>query len=601
MRFCVCSRSLTISRAARGIAAGFLVGAVALGAVGCRPAVEQKPSEADLTVALPPAASEGESVAEEASQETESAAEIATDKPLAPPTVEVGDSEPTQIRLESTPKSPSDAVASNTPSNNTPSNNSLPGDQPPGDEILDGSPNAPEDWRKWPEPTGVLVISGQQHGYIEPCGCTGLENQKGGMARRATLLKQIRELGWETIPVDAGNQVRRSGRQAAIKFQTTVKGLAAMDYKAIGFGPDDLRLGASELLSVAAADDENPSRFASANIELLAPELVPLVQQVEVGGKKIGITTALHPDTLESPVDDAIIIGDLNERLSDVLGQLREEGSEFNVLLLFGDDEAAKQVARDVPGFDLVVAAATYGEPTYQAEPIEGTTSRLVLTGDKGMYVGLVGLYEDAPLRYARVPLDSEYEDAPEMLQLMAEYQEQLKALGLEGLQVRPIAHPSGNKYVGTETCGECHTTAYEIWQGTPHAEATEHIVHPGERSEIPRHFDPECLSCHVTGWNPQSYYPYESGYLSLEETPQMTGSGCENCHGPGAAHVAAENGDSGASSELIAELRESMRLPLEDAKEKCMECHDLDNSPAFHQPGAFDEYWSQIEHYGLD
>ena len=41
--------------------------------------------------------------------------------------------------------------------------------------------------------------------------------------------------------------------------------------------------------------------------------------------------------------------------------------------------------------------------------------------------------------------------------------------------------------------------------------------------------------------------------------------------------------------------------LPLSEARERCMECHDLDNSPDFHKPGAFDEYWSQVEHYGVD
>jgi hypothetical protein len=39
------------------------------------------------------------------------------------------------------------------------------------------------------------------------------------------------------------------------------------------------------------------------------------------------------------------------------------------------------------------------------------------------------------------------------------------------------------------------------------------------------------------------------------------------------------------------------MRLPLDEAEKKCMECHDLDNSPDFHDPGAFDEFWSQVEH----
>ena len=36
----------------------------------------------------------------------------------------------------------------------------------------------------WPQPQAVLFVSGQQHGYLEPCGCTGLENQKGGLIRR---------------------------------------------------------------------------------------------------------------------------------------------------------------------------------------------------------------------------------------------------------------------------------------------------------------------------------------------------------------------------------------------------------------------------------
>ena len=30
----------------------------------------------------------------------------------------------------------------------------------------------------WPTPQAVLVITGELDGYIEPCGCTGKENQK---------------------------------------------------------------------------------------------------------------------------------------------------------------------------------------------------------------------------------------------------------------------------------------------------------------------------------------------------------------------------------------------------------------------------------------
>ncbi len=479
------------------------------------------------------------------------------------------------------------------------------GDEPTGDEPASllgaGLQTEPETHEDWPEPQVVLVISGQQHGYIEPCGCTGLDRQKGGMMRRATFLKQLRERGWDVVPMDAGNQVRRTGPQAAIKFQTSVKGLTQMGYRAVGFGPDDLQMGASELLSVAASDGDKGSLFASSNIELLAPDLVPTLQRIDAGGRKIGVTTALDPTTLESPIDDAIVIGELQKMLTGSLQQLKDQGADFNVLLLFGTADAARDIATKVPGFDLIVAAATVGEPTYQAESIEGTSSRMIVTGDKGMYVGVIGLFAEEPFRYSRVALTSEFEDAPEIQSLMAEYQDQLKTLDLKGLKIEPIAHPSGRAFVGAKVCGECHTTAYTIWEGTPHALATEHLVHPGERSEVSRHFDPECLSCHVTGWNAQRYYPYTSGYLSLEKTPLMVGNGCENCHGPGKAHADAERKGSGLTAEEIKSLRKAVTLTMEKAREKCLECHDLDNSPDFHLEGAFEEYWSQVEHYGVE
>ena len=39
-------------------------------------------------------------------------------------------------------------------------------------------------FKDWPTPQAVLVITGELDGYIEPCGCTGKENQKGGLSRR---------------------------------------------------------------------------------------------------------------------------------------------------------------------------------------------------------------------------------------------------------------------------------------------------------------------------------------------------------------------------------------------------------------------------------
>ena len=176
------------------------------------------------------------------------------------------------------------------------------------------------------------------------------------------------------------------------------------------------------------------------------------------------------------------------------------------------------------------------------------------------------------------------------MRALLTTYEGQLRDLGWSGLGLQAAVNPRAKepgdaegRYLGSEACGQCHKTAYEIWLKTPHAHATETLV----KLEPPRQFDPECISCHATGWKPQEFVPFETGFTSLEETPHLKGNGCENCHGPGAAHVAAERGKDVA-------LREKFRTLMQETS-SCEKCHDLDNSPKFDHA----TYWPKVEHSG--
>jgi hypothetical protein len=93
----------------------------------------------------------------------------------------------------------------------------------------------------WDKPAAVVVVTGELDGYIEPCGCTGKENQKGGLSRRRNFLQAIKAAGWPLVAVDVGGQVRRFGRQSEAKFQSIADGLRAMEYAAVGFGAGDRR------------------------------------------------------------------------------------------------------------------------------------------------------------------------------------------------------------------------------------------------------------------------------------------------------------------------------------------------------------------------
>ena len=94
----------------------------------------------------------------------------------------------------------------------------------------------------WPKPKLALLFSGAQQGYIEPCGCAGLENQKGGLSRRHQLMKKLRSDGWPVAAFEAGGLVKKFGRQQELKFAASIEGLKAMEYDAIAFGGDDLPL-----------------------------------------------------------------------------------------------------------------------------------------------------------------------------------------------------------------------------------------------------------------------------------------------------------------------------------------------------------------------
>jgi hypothetical protein len=461
----------------------------------------------------------------------------------------------------------------------------------------------------WDQPWMVLFLTGNQFGYLEPCGCTGLENQKGGIIRKDTLLTSLRERGWKVLPIDAGNQVRRDGRQSEIKFHWTAHAFREMQYAAVAYGKEDLQLTFdSTLVSILDTDGGN-QMFVSSNVSLVPDfDLThKIVSVTDRAGKsrKIGITSVVGDEHAKGIRNEYITIAPVDQGLGKALEAIDQAGCDVKILIAHASLDETRDIVKRFPTFDVVLTSGGYGEPTYRPETLPGIKTQIIQAGSKGMYAGILGFFDevDRPNRYQRIALSSQFEDSPRMLKVFSKYQDELKAKSDDSFQMlglRPLTHPTQREFVGSEKCGDCHTTAFEIWQNTPHHHATDSIVEPPERT-MARHFDPECLSCHVTGWNPQKFYPYRTGFVSLEQSSHLTGSGCENCHGPGSQHVAAESGDIESTKEEMDAFRVQMRLTLERAQDKCLECHDIDNSPDFHKEGAFEAYWDKVKHYGKD
>ena len=450
----------------------------------------------------------------------------------------------------------------------------------------------------WQAPRALVLVTGELDGYIEPCGCTGKENQKGGLSRRRNLLRAIDAAGWPIVPVDLGGQVKRFGRQSEVKFQSIADGLRTMGYAAVGFGPGDLRLPAEELVAAVAPVGDRPTPVISANVGLLGLDanITPRFRVIDAGGMKFGIVSVLGDGDAKQIRNDAIEVLPAAEAVATAAAELKKAGCVRQILLSWASPDETRALAAKFPQFDVVVTAGGADEPPAELPLLPGG-GRLVELGHKGMFAVAVGFFDDPrqPVRSQRVPLDARWGEAEDMIDLLATYQSQLESLGLTGLGLASVRHPSGRRFAGSAACADCHKHAFDVWKETPHATALTTL----EDQKPRRDGDPECLSCHVVGWAPQRFEPFEGGFAGMQSTPHLAHQGCENCHGPAAAHAAVERGDVRASvterDRLRAEITLSIATPegKQRAVNNCLECHDLDNSPQF----EFDTYWPQVAH----
>lgn len=480
----------------------------------------------------------------------------------------------------------------------------------------EGSPNSAKPMvEEWAAPAFVLAITGQMHGYIEPCGCS--PKQSGGLARRSELIRQLRvDRKWPVLGLETGGALdheRVDRKQSLLKFGMIQDSLNSMGYKAHGLGPEELKLSPINLFTIFSnrnVEEGFDLPFVAANVTLLGSKELgtPLPFRVyEVGGKKVAVTSTFgksHTEQFASISPDELKIDDVVASLRTVLPQMKAAKPDLLVLMSYDDKEPSRELAQKFPEFDVVVSAGGADDPGDEHETIGKTL--FFVTGMKGKYVNLVGIYPGKAPHFERVELDQDrFKRDPKIREMMAKYQQLLKDEWLNpSSEIRSFTfpHPSEKEFVGVKTCQECHPSATKIWEESSHANATRNLVdgRPEEKAKgewIDRTWDPECLCCHSTGWDAERAYPFKGGFIDAETTPHLTGNQCENCHGPASEHVKLETEwkkSGGPVTDALTEARKFVHLTKAEAEKKaCLKCHDFANSPEF----DFETYWPQVEH----
>lgn len=138
------------------------------------------------------------------------------------------------------------------------------------------------------------------------------------------------------------------------------------------------------------------------------------------------------------------------------------------------------------------------------------------------------------------------------------------------GEKERPLLAFSEGPHVGSAACAECHGSEHTWWTGDAHGKAMTSLA--GKTHEgAPAAQQVACVRCHASPTRHGGVAPTELDAFALAEG----GVGCESCHGPGAAHVAA-----GGGTDNIEGLGEDCPVCVLEAL--CTSCHTAEWDPTW-------------------
>ena len=433
----------------------------------------------------------------------------------------------------------------------------------------------------FPSPKGfVLLFSGNWGGHLEPCGCA--EKQLGGIDRRTEVIRKIAPDRKSRLLLDAGPLVDKQNRQEQLKLVTFLRSLYKLQYDAIG-------LSGPEMLILREKLDMDPNVFPTLICSNMPQKqgkefgVVELVNKtLEFKGQKLEaliLAVADQAALTDNVLSKKLALRGPAESVKKILSSRgiqpdKPSKGKLVVVMMQTINGPLAEHLQQLPAIDILVIRGVLDEPELCQVHSTKAPPLVVTTGMLGKYITRFNIPPDKidkheQYKFSTVEIDSQYPRDPTIVSIIDEYQEMLEMenpiadeFGIERLPLEDNNHFSGNQSCGNGAV--CHQEIFQTWQQFSHARAFETL------KNVKRQYDPECVVCHTVGME------YETGYRSMETTPDLIGVGCEMCHGPGKNHI--DN-------------------PLADYQNKftsCEQCHNHETSPSFDQKRK--EYFEKIK-----
>src|SRR5215203_2915316 len=246
----------------------------------------------------------------------------------------------------------------------------------------------------------TILHTNDTHSQIDPLPENDKNAGKGGVARRATLVKRIRKENPNTLLIDAGDVLQGTPYFNFYKGEVEYKAMSAIGYDVGTLGNHEFDNGVEAL---AAALKFANFDLVSANYDVKGTVLEERVKRYvvkTVGGIRVGLFgLGVSPVALITPANfKGVTYIDPVIAARDIVKKLREEERCALVVAMthLGYFEDGKRgdslVAAQVDGIDFIASGHTHTfmeEPVTQTQPC-GAKTLIFQVGKSGIYVGRV-------------------------------------------------------------------------------------------------------------------------------------------------------------------------------------------------------------------
>ncbi len=279
----------------------------------------------------------------------------------------------------------------------------------------------------------TILFTGDTHASFYHCNCPKAPD--GGIARRATLLKQMRQQNSDSILLlDGGGTMAGSiydehtqGEELdKIRSRIYLKAMQMMGYQAMAVGDDEFYLGLDFFKQMRS---HTSFPFLSANLidqttgkPFLEPFVIKSIQGVTVA--VVGLTSTTAGSVFKRQEITNLKVEDPLQSLMRLIPKIKSLKPDMMVVLNHAGEAVARQILEGVPEVELVINSH---ERQSKENAVVVSDRLMVHSSFQGRQLGSVEVELD---KYNKVQslapkftrLSDEVPDAPEMQPLLDEY-----------------------------------------------------------------------------------------------------------------------------------------------------------------------------------